>query len=92
MALFTWKHHFLQNGGDIQEKPDLVQQVASCAFTEPRHRPIPPTLVRCTLQGRVTIPLRQVIEQRRLHDTWQLQGAQDGTLTAELSWLSALSM
>ena len=45
-----------------------------------------------SFQGRVSIPLRSVIEQKKVRDTWQLQGVQQGSITAELSWLSALSL
>lgn len=44
-------------------------------------------------QGRVSLPLRHVIERRRLRDTWPLQGGGgQGTLTMELSWMGALAM
>lgn len=48
-------------------------------------------------QGRVSVPLRDVIERRRIRDTWQLQGPGrreegQGRLTMELSWMGALAM
>lgn len=54
-----------------------------------------PTLLRT--QGRVSVPLRQVIERRRLRDTWRLEGEgggaqRGGTLTMELAWVGALAM
>ncbi len=47
-------------------------------------------------QGRVSVPLRAVIERRRLRDTWRLEGEgggqRGGTLTMELAWVGALAM
>lgn len=43
-------------------------------------------------QGRVSIPLEEVIGRRRLQDTWPLQGGQQGTLSMQLSWLGALQL
>lgn len=40
----------------------------------------------------MSIPLGEVIKQRRWRDTWQLQDAERGSITLELSWLSALAM
>ncbi len=44
------------------------------------------------MQGRVSIPLKDVIERQRIRDTWPLQDVEQGDVTMELSWLSALSM
>ncbi|KAI3435577.1 hypothetical protein D9Q98_001642 [Chlorella vulgaris] len=49
-------------------------------------------LRRPSFQGRVSIPLKDVIERQRIRDTWPLQDVEQGDVTMELSWLSALSM
>lgn len=40
------------------------------------------------------VPLRQVMERRRLRDTWPLERTRQGgaTLTMELSWVGAAAM
>ena len=44
------------------------------------------------MQGRVSIPLRQVMERGRVRDTWPLQDVGQGSLTMELSWMGTLAM
>jgi hypothetical protein len=50
---------------------------------------IPSTLF---VQGRVSIPLRQVMERGRVRDTWPLQDVKQGSLTMELSWMGTLNL
>ena len=45
-----------------------------------------------TVQGRVSIPLRHVMERGRVRDTWPLQDVGQGSLTMELSWMGTLAM
>ena len=55
------------------------------------HSPLLPLVtVQLGLQGRVSIPLRDVIERRKLRNSWALQDAHRGSITMELTWLSAL--
>jgi hypothetical protein len=44
------------------------------------------------LQGRVVIPLHEVIRRQRLRDVWQLEGVSSGQLDMELEWLGAMGM
>lgn len=44
------------------------------------------------LQGRVSLPLRQIIERGKWRDTWPLENTAQGTLTMELSWMGALAL
>lgn len=40
--------------------------------------------------GWVEVPLRQVIEQRSMHDTWRLNDVPFGQIEMELQWLPVL--
>lgn len=51
-----------------------------------------PGVAACPAQGRVTVPLQEVIERKRWRDTWPLEDAAQGTLTMELSWMGALAV
>lgn len=45
-------------------------------------------------QGRMTVPLERVIQQKRVRDTWALRDSPSGrpsTLTAEFRWLSTMA-
>ena len=40
-------------------------------------------------QGRVLIPLQEVVRKRRMRGSWPLQDAEGGHLTMELGWQAA---
>lgn len=72
-------------------RPAWPARLPACSATQPS-TPALHLLSTCR-QGRVSLPLGQVMERRRLRDTWPLQGAGGkGTLTMELSWMGALAM
>jgi hypothetical protein len=69
--------------GSLTRQPDLAIHVEVWV----QHFILP-----STFKGRVSIPLRQVLERRRLRDTWPLEGVRQGRITLELSWFSVLAM
>jgi hypothetical protein len=44
------------------------------------------------LQGRVTVPLRDVCRSRQLRGVWALEGVPSGRLYMSLEWMSALGL
>ena len=44
------------------------------------------------LQGRVVVPLQDVIRRQRMRDDWQLEGVDSGRLDMGLEWLGAMAL
>jgi hypothetical protein len=68
------------------------QRGAKAFFTHGLHARLPAPAFRACVQGRVSIPLRQVMERGRVRDTWPLQDVGQGSLTMELSWMGTLTL
>lgn len=45
---------------------------------------------RLPTEGWVDVPLREVVERRRLADTWALNDIPEGRIEMELQWLPVL--
>lgn len=55
------------------------------------HLLIHPSVHPALPQGRVLIPLQEVVRKRRLRGSWPLQDAEGGHIVMELGWQAAVA-